>query len=159
MFLNREEAGLRLALLLSQEKKREDSVVVAIPRGGVIVGNVVSEVLGLPLETLLVKKIGAPNNPELAIGATGTPLVDSVVFWDEDLVSRLKVSDKEKNELLAVSQKTIRERERNLNVKIPGVKNKFAIVVDDGVATGATVIVASLVLKKLGSKTGTCGVF
>ncbi|MBI4091990.1 MAG: phosphoribosyltransferase, partial [Candidatus Levybacteria bacterium] len=86
MFLNREEAGIRLALKLSKEKIPRGSIVVSIPRGGVIVGKTISEILGIPLDVLIVKKIGAPQNPELAIGATAS---NGVVYWDEKLIKYL----------------------------------------------------------------------
>src|SRR3990167_9630835 len=149
MFLNREEAGIRLALKLSKEKIPKDSIIVAIPRGGVIVGKVASEILKIPLSILIVKKIAAPHNPELAIGATGS---DGVVFWDENLIGYLDISGKEKDKALSLTIKTIKAREKQLGIKIPDVKRKTTIVVDDGVATGATTIVTSMILKKLGSK-------
>lgn len=149
MFLNREEAGIRLALKLSKGKIPKNSVVVSIPRGGVIVGRTISEVLNLPLQVLLVKKIAAAQNPELAVGATGS---DGVVFWDEKLISYLGMSDKERDEAISETVKTIKKRERSLGIKPPKVRGKIALIVDDGVATGATAIAASLILKKVGAK-------
>lgn len=153
MFLNREEAGMRLSVLLLKEGKFESAVVVAIPRGGIVVGELVSKVLRVPLAALIVKKIGAPGNPELAIGATGPPVGgDSVVFWDELLIKSLKISPEEKKDALFATIKTIKAREKILKLPRLRARNKTAIVVDDGVATGATAIAASLILKKLGSK-------
>ena len=149
MFSNRKEAGVRLALKLSKEKFPRDSIVVSIPRGGVVVGKAISEILGIPLAVLIVKKIGAPQNPELAIGATGS---DGVVFWDEKLLKYLGISGKEKKQALLKTIRTIKEREEGLGIKIPNIKDKIAIVVDDGVATGATAISTSMILKKLGAK-------
>src|SRR3972149_5732154 len=149
MFLNREEAGVRLALKLSQEKFPRDSIVVSIPRGGIIVGKTISEVLKLPLQVLFVKKIGAPQNPELAIGATGS---GGMVFWDEKLIDYLGISEKEKEGALLEIIRTIKEREESLGIKVPDTEGKTTIIVDDGVATGATAIAASMILKKLGSK-------
>lgn len=149
MFLNREEAGARLAVRLSSEKAIGDSFIIAIPRGGIVVGKVISEILRIPLVVLIVKKIGAPQNPELAIGATGSL---DIVFWDEKLIEYLGVSKKEKKEALITTVRTIKEREKSLGIKVPDAKGKTAIIVDDGVATGATAIAASMILKKLGSK-------
>lgn len=148
MFLNREEAGLRLALKLSKGKIPRDSVIVSIPRGGVIVGKTVSEVLGLPLQVLLVKKIAAPQNPELAVGAMGS---GGVVFWDEKLIEYLGMSLKEREVAISETIQSIKEREKSLGIKLPKVKGKITLAVDDGVATGATAIAASMILKKLGS--------
>jgi predicted phosphoribosyltransferase len=156
MFLNREEAGLKLASRLSLQKdiklRKDRSIIIAIPRGGVIVGKVISEILGIPLTSLIVKKIGAPQNPELAIGATGA---NGMVFWDEKLISYLDMSDEEKNQALSEAIRTIKEREKRLGVeplKQIDLKGKTSIVVDDGVATGATSIAASIMLRNLGSQ-------
>src|SRR3989344_4770982 len=107
MFLNREEAG--------------------IPRGGVIVGKVASEILKIPLSILIVKKIAAPHNPELAIGATGS---DGVVFWDENLIGYLDISGKEKDKALSLTIKTLKPREKQLGITIPVARRKTIIVVD-----------------------------
>lgn len=149
MFLNREEAGIRLALKLSKEKLPKNSIVISIPRGGVIVGKTISEVLGFPLQLLLVKKIAAPQNPELAVGATGS---DGIVFWDEKLIDYLEMSEKEREEAISDTIRTIKEREESLGIRPPKVRGKITLVVDDGVATGATTIASSMILRKLGSK-------
>ena len=152
MFLNREEAGIRLALKLSKEKFPRDSIIVSIPRGGVIVGKTISEILGMALQVLLVKKVGAPQNPELAIGATGS---NGVVYWDDKLIEYLGISDKEKDAAFSETVRRIKAREKRLGVeslKQIDLKRKTLIVVDDGVATGATAITAFKILEKLGSK-------
>mgnify|MGYP001611067425 CR=1 FL=1 len=152
MFLNREEAGIRLALKLSKEKFPRDSIIVSIPRGGVVVGKTISEILGMALQVLLVKKVGAPQNPELAIGATGS---NGVVYWDEKLIEYLGISDKEKDTVFSETVRGIKAREKRLGIeplKRIDLKKKTIIVVDDGVATGATAITAFKILKKLGSK-------
>lgn len=148
MFLNREEAGIRLALRLSRGKL-SDAVIIGIPRGGVVVAKSVSEILGLPLFAQVVKKIGAPHNPELAIGATGS---DGVVFWDEETVGNLGIGEKERKELFKKTVAIIKKLEKSLKIKKPKISGKTVIIVDDGVATGATAIAASLILKKLGSQ-------
>lgn len=152
MFVNREEAGMRLAPKLSKFTKGA-SVIVALPRGGVVVGRKISDILNFPLFALIVKKIGAPQNPELAIGATGPPVGgDSVVFWDESLINILNIDQKTRKNRLRDTIKTIRQLEKTLKLKRVNVRNKNVILVDDGVATGATVIAASLILKRLGSE-------
>ena len=152
MFINREEAGIRLGLKLSKEKIPRDSIIVSIPRGGVIIGKTISEILGMVLQVLLVKKVGAPQNPELAIGATGS---NGVVYWDEKLIEYLGISDKEKAAAFSETVRRIKAREKRLGVeplKQIDLKGKTIIVIDDGVATGATAITAFKILKKLGSK-------
>lgn len=148
MFADRQEAGLRLAVLLLKEKNLKDAVIVSIPRGGVVVGCEVASVVSLKHYPMIVKKIAAADNPELALGATGS---DGVVFWDSRLTD-LILDKSEKKRLLRATIKTIKEREKSLKLPLPRVKGKIVFVVDDGVATGATAIAASLILRKLGSK-------
>jgi predicted phosphoribosyltransferase len=148
MFLNREEAGIRLALRLSQEKKPQRPLVVAIPRGGVVIGKVISEVLEYPLALLIVKKIGALDNPELALGAVGP---GGKAYWDEAIVSSLKVSEDVRETLLEKTYKQVKEREKFLGTSFPEVKDQDIILVDDGVATGATAISATNILRENGA--------
>ena len=101
---------------------------------------------------MLVKKVGAPQNPELAIGATGS---NGVVYWDKKLIEYLGISDKEKDAVFSESVRGIKASEKRLGIeplKRIDLKKKTIIVVDDGVATGATAITAFKILKKLGSK-------
>ncbi len=149
MFLNREEAGILLSKRLVKAKGIKNAIVVAIPRGGVVVGKLVSSILQIPLSALIVKKIGAPHNQELAIGAAGS---DGTVYWDEDILTSLSVSDEEKQKLLNDTLKSIQQKERDLGLKKLNVTGQDVILVDDGVATGATAVAAALVLKKMGVK-------
>ncbi|MDO8686807.1 MAG: phosphoribosyltransferase family protein, partial [Candidatus Berkelbacteria bacterium] len=116
IFKNREEAGF----LLSQKLKntKGDFLIVAIPRGGVIVGKIIALNLKTPLEIVVVRKIGAPNNPELAIGAIGP---ERIVYWDEELIRRLKVTRAQRLELRDQKQEEQRERERKLKGEKPYV--------------------------------------
>ncbi len=148
MFLNREEAGIKLASHLLRGKNLENAVIVSIPRGGVVVGASLSKFLSLPHKALIVKKIGAPHNPELAMGATGS---DSIVFWDDEIIRSLGVSKEEKEDSLKKTVSTIKKREKNLGLEKLNIKGKSIIVVDDGVATGATAIAAALILKRMGA--------
>ena len=146
MFENREEAGRLLASkLLSYRAKK--AVVLGIPRGGVVVAKIIANVLHLPLDIVVVKKIGAPGNPELAIGSVGPK---STVYWDEDLCQRIGVNKAQKSKLKAQKLNELKEREKTLRQgsKQAFLKKKTAIVVDDGVATGATVMAAALFLRK-----------
>lgn len=149
MFLNREEAGKRLALYIFGDGQAKNASIVAIPRGGVVVGSVVSEFLKIPLSVLIVKKISIPKSPELAIGATGS---DGIVFWDEDIVRSLNLTSDEQEKALLTTREIIKSREKRLNLKMPYVKGKTVYLVDDGVATGATVTAAALILKKMEAK-------
>lgn len=149
MFQNREQAGKILAEKVKKVNVPGDSIVIGIPRGGVVVAQVVAQTLNLQLSVVVIKKIGAPGNPELAIGAVGPR---RSVFWDQKLVSVVGISEKEKKELLQEKEKERKEKEELLGIKSPGVKDKTVIVVDDGVATGSTVIAAALFLRKVKAK-------
>lgn len=144
MFYDREDAGEQLASSLFGKKYLENAIVVVILRGGAVVGKKVSQMLGLALFAIIVKKITSPQDPEFAVGATS----DGSVFWDESF----KLSTEKKEILIGNTRKQIAQRRKELNLKSfkPGGKN--IILVDDGVATGATAIVAALALKKQKAK-------
>jgi putative phosphoribosyl transferase len=137
-FYNREEAGERLATALAR-LKGEDVVVFALPRGGVPVAAPIAKALQAPLDLALVRKIGAPLQPELAMGAiadSGAP----VVVRNEDIISLVGVSDERFEQACAQERAEImRRRELYLGVRRRAdARGRIAIVVDDGVATGAT---------------------
>lgn len=151
MFNSRQQVGELLAEKLKRYKKK-DVLVLAIPRGGVVVGKVIAQKLNLPLDIIIVKKIGAPSNPELAIGAVGP---GNVVYWDKELIERLGISKVESSKLKVESSKERKEKEKALRGrgKEIVVTGRTVILVDDGVATGATVIAAQKALQKMGAKT------
>lgn len=136
MFKDRKEAGYLLAQKL-KGYSGEGTIVLGLARGGVVIASQVAKILQASWNVLVVKKIGAPSNPELAIGAVGP---DRVVVWDEALCQNLDVSEKEKAKLLEFKSK---EREAKENFFHQGrerlnLKEKTIILVDDGIATGAT---------------------
>lgn len=138
MFQDRAEAGRRLAARLARYKG-QDAVVFALPRGGVPVAEPVAAMLRAPLDLVLARKIGVPRQPELAMGAVadgGSP----VVVRNEDVIAMAGVDEAEFD---AVCQRELAEIERRrrsfLGTRGPSeVEGRVAIVVDDGVATGAT---------------------
>jgi len=137
-FRDRSDAGKKLALAL-QGRKGDDPVVLALPRGGVPVAAEVAAALGAPLDLILVRKIGAPMYQELAMGAVvdgGAPVVvRNDVVIDEfriDEAEFRRACDRELGEIA-------RRRRLYLGNRAPiDVRNRVAIVVDDGIATGAT---------------------
>lgn len=149
MFKNRQQAGELLAEKLKRYKKK-DVLVLAIPRGGVVVGKAIAQKLNLPLDIIVVKKIGAPSNPELAIGAVGP---GNVVYWDKDLIGRLGISKVESSKLKVESSKERKEKEKVLrgNKEPLNTRGKTVILIDDGVATGATAVAAQKALRKMGT--------
>lgn len=138
LFRDRHQAGERLAERLRRIVPAE-AVVVALPRGGVPVGEVIAHDLGVPLDVILVRKVGAPMQPELAVAAV-TDGEKMRLTVNEDIKEELGLSDAEIEEL---ASKQLREIERRRAVyyadsaPVP-LKGKTVIVVDDGVATGAT---------------------
>ncbi len=152
LFLNRQDAGRRLAQALLGYKNRHP-VVLALPRGGVTVAAEVASSLDAPIDLVLVRKIGLPSQPELAMGAIvdgGAPIVirnADVIFAagvgaDEfDAVCDMELAEIERRR-----QRYIGDRPR---VEIAG---KVAIVVDDGIATGATMKAALRAIRKRGPK-------
>lgn len=146
MFEDREEAGLKLSKKFINIKN-EDALVLGIPRGGVIVAKKLAEKLNLPLDIVVVRKIGAPSNPELAIGAVGPK---NTVYFDNTLISKLKINKRSVHHLVDQKEQERKERERILrgNKQQIDVIGKSIILVDDGVATGATVLVAQKYLRK-----------
>ena len=145
MFEDREEAAIRLSQKLKKIIKNRDAVVVALVRGGVVLGKIISDYFSLPLDIIVVKKIGAPGNNELAIGAVGPK---DTVYWNNKLSKILNISKDEKLKLK--ERKEVERIQQEIVLKANGVdfKGKTAILVDDGIATGATVITAAKFLKK-----------
>ncbi len=138
-FLDRKEAGRRLAEELAPRVAGEDVVVFALPRGGAPVAAPIARALKAPLDLTLVRKIGAPYQPELAMGAvadSGTP----VVVRNEDVIELLGVSEARFAEACAHECAEIRRRRKLYLGARPraDAKGRTAVVVDDGVATGAT---------------------
>jgi putative phosphoribosyl transferase len=137
-FRNRKEAGRQLAAALAKYKDRKP-VVLALPRGGVPVAAEVAAALGAPLDLILVRKIGVPFQPELAMGAVVDGAAPTVVR-NEDVVRMAGISEEE---FKAVCDSELAEIERRRGRYLGGraavgVEGRPAIVIDDGIATGAT---------------------
>lgn len=140
MFTDRTEAGRRLAERLL-EYKEQDVVVLAIPRGGVVVAGEVAKGLSCPLDLIIPRKIGAPGNPELAIGAVAG---EGKVMLNTQLKETLRVSSEYVEEEVQRQLAEIdRRRKRYLGDRPPvNLTGKTVIVVDDGLATGYTALAA-----------------
>jgi len=150
-FADRQDAGRRLAQALSFLQGRRDILVLAVPRGGVVVGKEVARALKAPLDIVIARKIGAPDNPELAIGAVAA---DGTVAVDEEAVASLGVSQ---SYIEAATEREQEEIERRLRAyrgdrPPPDVADKTVVLVDDGVATGATTLAAIRYLRKQGPR-------
>lgn len=148
MFRNRQEAGVKLAAALKEFKGR-DCVVLALPRGGVPVAAEVAKSLAAPLDVLLVRKIGAPVQGELAIGS----VVDGenpIIIRDEELMRLTGTSQKQFD---AICTDELREIERRRSFYMRGrtvkpLAGKVVMVIDDGLATGNTMQAALCAVRK-----------
>jgi putative phosphoribosyl transferase len=137
---DRREAGERLAARLDIYRGREP-LVLAVPRGGVVVAAPVHEALGGELDLIITRKIGAPHQRELAIGATSG---DGFVMLNEELISRIGVFPDYVKKAAAREQAEIARRLKLYrgDRPLPKIKDRLVLVVDDGVATGYTMLAA-----------------
>jgi putative phosphoribosyl transferase len=146
-FLDRRDAGRQLADALAPQVADRTGVVLALPRGGVPVGFEVAQRLGWPLDVYVVRKLGAPQNPELAIGAVAT---GGQVLINEGLVRHLHVSERYLESTLRKESAEVARREALYrgDRPRPTLKEQTVILVDDGLATGATARVALAALSR-----------
>lgn len=140
-FLDRREAGRVLAADLSPYRGRDDVVVLALPRGGVPVGWEVAHELGAPLDVFVVRKLGVPQWPELAMGAISS---GGGVVVNERLVARLDISDEDMRR--AIERETVELHRREWAYRRgrppPRLVGATVILTDDGIATGASMLAA-----------------
>jgi predicted phosphoribosyltransferase len=150
MFDDRTDAGERLATRL-RESGVEADLVLAIPRGGLPVGRAVADALDAPLDVAVASKVGAPGRPELALGAVAG---DGSLWLNDDLVARLGVDDEyvdsaREREAEAARQKVEAYRGGS---PVPDVAGKRVVLVDDGVATGATAFACLRMIREGGAE-------
>ena len=136
LFQNREDAGRRLADRLRQYQAQPETVILGIPRGGLVVGRAVADALNLPLGVCAVHKLGAPGNPELAIGAVDD---ESGIVSDPRLIRRLGISPVEVATEAALQRDRLRTWVQQFGRSATGLERDHSVIlVDDGIATGAT---------------------
>ncbi|KVN29092.1 phosphoribosyl transferase [Burkholderia pyrrocinia] len=148
-FVDRADAGRQLADALQAYAGRTDVVVLALPRGGVPVGYPVARALGAPLDVLVVRKLGVPYDPELAMGAIAT---GGAIYLQRSVIQSMGVSDAQLAAVIARETVELQRREALYRGAWPAapVEGRVAIVVDDGIATGASMRVALLALRERG---------
>ncbi|WP_234697136.1 phosphoribosyltransferase [Nitrosophilus alvini] len=148
MFKDRYEAGLKLAEKL-KEYENSDSVIVALPRGGIPVAAVIAEKLHIPMDIFFVKKIPSPYNEEAAIGAVSE---NGFVYVNEHAKIMLNVADEYIKERAEQKMREMKEKRALYGKKRINLKDKTVIIVDDGIATGASMLLATDALREEGAK-------
>ena len=147
-FFNRTEAGQFLAESLTTYANRDDVLVLALPRGGVPIGAEVAKRLNAPLDVFVVRKLGLPGHPELAMGAIAS---GGVRVFNGEVVNALRIPDEMIDAVSAEELIELQRREKVYRAGLPPleVEGKTVIVVDDGVATGSTMLAAISALRQL----------
>jgi putative phosphoribosyl transferase len=151
IFRDRRDAGQQLAKRLLSFHHRDDVLVIGLPRGGVMVAAEVANALCVPLDIVVPRKIGAPGNPEYAIGA----ITEEGEFVGEpDLISTLGVSSSDLSRIIQKERTEAQRRLKHYRGNRPPLmlEGKTAIVVDDGIATGATMKAAIRSIKNKGAE-------
>jgi putative phosphoribosyl transferase len=147
-FKSREEAGRLLSAELRQYRDDPHGLILALPRGGVVVGYQLSLALHLPLDVFITRKIGAPGNPEYAIGAiaeTGSH------YLNQEAVSSFDLSQYELNRLIHAQENEIARRKDlyRQGRPLPQLTGRTVLLVDDGIATGSTFLASVLAIRSL----------
>ena len=150
MFTDRRHAGQELGRALHRYLGT-DPIVLALPRGGVPIGREIASALDADLDVLIVRKLGAPNNPEFAIGAVGE---GGAVVLDEQTVVSMNIDDATLERIVTEAR---REIDRRVDAyrrgrSLPSLAGRTVIIVDDGLATGSTAATAVEVIKSLGAE-------
>ena len=150
-FLDRYDAGRRLAAAMSNYADQPDLLILALPRGGVPVGYEVARVLHTQLDVFLVRKLGFPGHPELAMGAIAT---GGVRILDRQLIRMYGVPVEEIERVTAAERREMERRERLYrdDRPPPDVRGRTVILIDDGLATGSTMRAAVEALREEGAK-------
>ncbi|MFH1253804.1 MAG: phosphoribosyltransferase [bacterium] len=151
VFKDRADAGKKLAEKLINHIDQNNTIVIGLPRGGVVVAFEVAKKLKLPLDIIVSRKIGMPGQPEFAVGAI---TADGKEVFDQRLIQSFELERKDLEKIIEAEKK---ETLRRMRVYRPGraelnLKNKTVILVDDGVATGMTMQATLLSARGLGAK-------
>lgn len=146
MFKDRIDAGQKLSQQLQQFGLNQNAIVVGLARGGVVVAAAIAKALHLPLDIIVVRKLGAPQNPELAIGA----IAEESVYLDKEIIQSLNIFEQYIQEIIEKEKKIAIDRSkkyRHLKEKL-NLKDKIVILVDDGIATGSTMKASIIAIQR-----------
>jgi len=146
-FYDRKDAGRQLATRLMPYANRPDVLVLALPRGGVPVGYEIARALHVPLDVIVVRKLGIPGHEELAMGAIAT---GGVRIINTTIIEQLGISSEMIDQVALYEQQELERRERLYRGDRPpyDVHNRIVILVDDGIATGATIRAAATAIRQ-----------
>jgi predicted phosphoribosyltransferase len=146
LFDDRMQAGQRLAQTLHHYAGRDDVLVLALPRGGVPVGFEIANAIGAPLDVIIVRKLGTPGREELAMGAIAS---GGIQVLNPDVVASLRIPQEIVQRVVAREQQELERRNHAYRGErpFPEMKGRYLIVVDDGLATGATMRAAVAALR------------
>lgn len=147
-YSDRHEAGKVLADNLKTYANRQDVIVLGLPRGGVPVAYEVAKALKAPLDVFIVRKLGVPGHEELAMGALAT---GNITVFNDDILQELAIPKRAIDKVIQSEELELKRREEAYrdNKPIPDFKGKIVILVDDGIATGATMRAAVKALRQL----------
>lgn len=150
-FRDRAEAGRMLGSALVGYAGREDVLILALPRGGIPVAYEVAKSLAAPLDVFVVRQLGAPGNEELAIGAAAP---GGICILQEQIIAEMKIPAEAVREIAGHAEQERRESEALYRSNLPShrIAGKAAILVDDGIATGATMRAAVAALRAIAAK-------
>lgn len=144
-FQDRKDAGRRLAESLAAYAGRPGLVVLALPRGGVVVGAEVARALGVPLDVMVVRKLGVPGHEELAMGAIAS---GGIRIVSEDVVRALGLSERDLAAVAAAEEANLTRSEQTYGAAgLPELRDRTVLLVDDGLATGATMRAAAAAVR------------
>ena len=151
VFADRREAGRELGRLLTRAVKPGEAIVLALPRGGVPVGYEIARALEIPLDVFLVRKLGTPGHPELAMGAIAS---GGIRVLNDEVVQALNIPQQQIDAVAAQEQRELERRDAAYRQgrSLPELTNRSVILVDDGLATGSTMKAAVQAVKQQSPK-------
>lgn len=150
-YKDRKEAGKLLAKLLMQYKEEKNTIIFALPRGGVPIAFEISQALNIQMDIFIVRKLGVPWQEELAMGAIAG---NEICIFNNEVINGIQIEESEIQAVINKEKKELARRNQLYRAgrSLPDLTNQHVILVDDGIATGASMQAAILALKKMQAK-------